>query len=47
MRRLAGSAAALAVLDRMEKIKTGEQIFYSPTNGRALSYAALAPSSIE
>jgi integrase len=36
------SAAALAVLDRMEKIKNGEHIFYSPTNGRALSDAATA-----
>jgi integrase len=36
------SAAAFAVLDRMEKIKAGEHIFYSPTNGRALSDAALA-----
>jgi integrase len=35
------SAAALAVLDRMEKIRAGEY-FFSPMNGRALSDAALA-----
>jgi integrase len=35
------SAAALAVLDRMEKIKNGgEYVFYSPGNGRPLSDAA-------
>jgi integrase len=36
------SAAALAVLDEMEKIRAGEYIFFSPMNGRALSDAALA-----
>jgi integrase len=34
------SAAALAVLDRMEKIRTGEFVFYSPGTSRPLSDAA-------
>jgi integrase len=34
------SAAALAVLDRMEKIKNGKFVFYSPGSGRPLSDAA-------
>jgi integrase len=34
------SAAALAVLDRMEKLKDGKYVFYSPGSGRPLSDAA-------
>jgi integrase len=34
------SAAALAVLDRMDKIRNGEFVFYSPGSGRPLSDAA-------
>jgi integrase len=34
------SAATLAVLDRMEKIRNGEFVFYSPGSGRPLSDAA-------
>jgi integrase len=34
------SDAALAVLDRMEKIKNGKYVFYSPGSGRPLSDAA-------
>jgi integrase len=34
------SAAALDVLDRMEKIKNGKYVFYSPGSGRPLSDAA-------
>jgi integrase len=34
------SAAALAVLDRMEKIRNGEYVFYSPGTRRPLSDAA-------
>jgi integrase len=36
------SAAALAVLERMEKIRTGDYVFYSLTSRRALSDAAVA-----
>jgi integrase len=36
------SGAALAVLDRVEKIRSGEYVFFSSMNGRALSDAALA-----
>ena len=34
------SAAALAVLERMEKIRNGDFVFYSPGSGRPLSDAA-------
>jgi integrase len=34
------SAAAIAVLDRMEKIRNGKFVFYSPVSGRPLSDAA-------
>jgi integrase len=34
------SAAALAVLERMQKIRSGEFVFYSPDTGRSLSDAA-------
>jgi integrase len=34
------SAAALAMLDRMEKIRNGDFVFYSPGRGRPLSDAA-------
>jgi integrase len=36
------SAATLAVLDRMEKIKSGKFVFLNPTNGRPFSDAAQA-----
>jgi integrase len=35
------SAAALAVLDRMEKVRAGEFVFYSPESRRPLSDAAM------
>jgi integrase len=35
------TAAALAVLDRMEKVRTGEFIFFGQTSGRPLSNMAL------